>query len=81
MQLRIHNSGYGPSYSRKTGFSHWYLYHIVQRGAGASQKAAEGRILASTIEKLLFFTKSYCYRVQKRALSYLWAQLVEMEYR
>ena len=28
-------------------FSRWYLYYIVQRGAGASQKAAEGRILAS----------------------------------
>ena len=25
----------------------WYLYYIVQRGAEASQKAAEGRILAS----------------------------------
>ena len=31
-------------------FSRWYLYYIVQRGAGASQKVAEGRILASKIQ-------------------------------
>ena len=31
----------------ENGFSRWYLYYIVKRGAGASQKAAEGRILAS----------------------------------
>ena len=30
----------------------WYLHYIVQRGAGASQKAAEGRILASKIKSL-----------------------------
>ena len=40
-------------------FSRWYLYYIVQRGAGASQKAAKGRILASCLNISLPFDHHY----------------------